>query len=287
MPDEEIDALAALADPRRRAVYEHVAAAGDAVSRDQVAEALGIGRTLAAHHLDKLAEAGLLDVAFARLGGRSGPGAGRPSKLYRRSAAEHSVSLPPRGYRVLAEVFAEAVSEAGVEPALYAAAERTGARLKGQDAEATLRGLGYEPYAEGDVWRLRNCPFDAVARTHPGVVCGANLALLRGALGSGARIDPRPDGCCVVVDRFGAGAGARDDERGDRLGAEAHGGQLGAGALNDAQAQGGQLGAGARDDVQGEQLRAEARAVMQNEPSGAGGVHDRHATGTKNNESLS
>ncbi|MEU7874252.1 helix-turn-helix domain-containing protein [Dactylosporangium sp. NPDC049140] len=201
MPDEQIDALGALADPRRRAVYEHVAAAGGAVSRDQVAEALGIGRTLAAHHLDRLAEAGLLDVAFARLGGRSGPGAGRPSKLYRRSAAEHSVSLPPRGYRVLAEVLAEAVDEAGIEPALYAAARRTGARLAGGSVEETLRGLGYEPYADGDVWRLRNCPFDSVARAHPGAVCGANLALLQGALGGGARIDPRPEGCCVVVDR--------------------------------------------------------------------------------------
>jgi predicted ArsR family transcriptional regulator len=201
VPDEQIDALGALADPRRRAVYEHVAAAGGAVSRDQVAEALGIGRTLAAHHLDRLAEAGLLDVAFARLGGRSGPGAGRPSKLYRRSAAEHSVSLPPRGYRVLAEVLAEAVDEAGIEPALYAAARRTGARLAGGSVEETLRGLGYEPYADGDVWRLRNCPFDSVARAHPGAVCGANLALLQGALGGGARIDPRPEGCCVVVDR--------------------------------------------------------------------------------------
>ncbi|WP_433614168.1 helix-turn-helix domain-containing protein [Dactylosporangium sp. CA-139114] len=293
MPDEEIDALAALADPRRRAVYEHVAAAGEAVSRDQVAAALGIGRTLAAHHLDRLAEAGLLDVAFARLGGRSGPGAGRPSKLYRRSAAEHSVSLPPRGYRVLAEVFAEAVSEAGVEPALYAAAERTGARLKGQGAEATLRGLGYEPYAEGGVWRLRNCPFDAVARTHPGVVCGANLALLRGALGSGVRIDPRPDGCCVVVDRFVAGAGARDDARGDELRAGARGhaqaGQVrsdardgargdglgaGAGARDDApcdesgagardHAQAGQVRSDARDDARGDELRAGARGHAQ------------------------
>jgi predicted ArsR family transcriptional regulator len=247
VPDEQIDALAALADPRRRAVYEHVAAAGSALSRDQVAEALGIGRTLAAHHLDRLAEAGLLDATFARLGGRSGPGAGRPSKLYRRSAAEHSVSLPPRGYRVLAEVFAEAVSEAGVEPALYASARHTGERLRaeasasadaaagaaetpaagaaetpaagaaetpadgaaeaGADAavdagrEALLRRLGYEPYADGGVWRLRNCPFDSVARTHPGVVCGANLALLQGALGGGVRIDPRPDGCCVAVER--------------------------------------------------------------------------------------
>lgn len=199
-----MDALAALADPRRRAVYEHVAAAGGPVGRDEVAAALDIGRNLAAHHLDRLAGAGLLDVSFARRSGRAGPGAGRPSKLYRRSAAEHGVSLPPRGYRVLAEVFADAVEEAGAELALYAAARRQGARLAGEDApaEEVLRRLGYEPYTDGDVWRLRNCPFDGVARTHPGTVCGANLALLEGALGAGGvRIDPRADGCCVVVDR--------------------------------------------------------------------------------------
>jgi predicted ArsR family transcriptional regulator len=200
---EELDALAALGDPRRRAVYEHVAAAGGALSRDQVADALGIGRNLAAHHLDKLAEAGLLEVSFARLSGRAGPGAGRPSKLYRRSAQEHAVSLPPRGYRVLAEVLADAIEDAGAEPALYAAARRQGERLgrAGDDVEETLRGLGYEPYADGEVWRLRNCPFDGVARTHPGAVCGANLALLEGALGGGVRIEPGPDGCCVVVER--------------------------------------------------------------------------------------
>ncbi|GAA3301124.1 helix-turn-helix domain-containing protein [Dactylosporangium vinaceum] len=248
-----MDVLAALADPRRRAVYELVAAAGDdAVSRDRVAEALEIGRNLAAHHLDKLAEAGLLEVEFARLSGRNGPGAGRPSKLYRRSATEHSVSLPPREYRVLAEVFAEAVAEAGVEPVLYAAARRTGARIAqeamaaaaradsgaasvvGSDSalsprlasssgsgaglvpvEATLRELGYEPYADGAVWRLRNCPFDSVARTHPGVVCGANLALLQGAFGDRVRIDPGPLGCCVVVDRAESGAEGGTKNNGD------------------------------------------------------------------------
>ncbi|MET7393965.1 helix-turn-helix domain-containing protein [Dactylosporangium sp. NPDC005572] len=195
----EVESLAVLGEPQRRAVYEHVAAAAAPVSRDDVAEALGIGRNLAAHHLDRLAEAGLLETSFAQ---RSGPRAGRPSKLYRRAPHELSVSLPPRGYRVLAEVFADAVEEAGAEPALYAAARKQGSRLAGEGGtEEVLRRLGYEPYADGDVWRLRNCPFDGVARTHPGVVCGANLALLEGALGPRVRIDPRPDGCCVVVDR--------------------------------------------------------------------------------------
>ncbi|GGM58196.1 helix-turn-helix transcriptional regulator [Dactylosporangium sucinum] len=195
----EVESLAVLGEPQRRAVYEHVAAAAEPVSRDEVAAALGIGRNLAAHHLDKLAEAGLLEVSFAR---RAGPRAGRPAKVYRRAPVELSVSLPPRGYRVLAEVFADAVEEVGAEPALYAAARKRGERLAGEGAaEEVLRRLGYEPFEDGEVWRLRNCPFDGVARTHPGVVCGANLALLEGALGPRVRIDPRPDGCCVVVDR--------------------------------------------------------------------------------------
>jgi predicted ArsR family transcriptional regulator len=197
-------AIAALADPQRRVVYEYVAGAGVPVSRNAVADALDIGRTLAAHHLDRLAEAGLVDVSFARVNGRTGPGSGRPSKLYRRAAAEHELSLPPRDYRTLATVFADAVEEAGVEPVLFEAARKQGARLgKGQaTTEELLRSLGYEPYEDGEVWRLRNCPFDGVARTHAALVCGANLALLEGALGDGVRIDPRPEGCCVTVRRY-------------------------------------------------------------------------------------
>lgn len=199
-------AIAALAEPQRRAVYEHVAAAGVPVSRNAVADALSIGRTLAAHHLDRLAEAGLVEVSFARVNGRTGPGSGRPSKLYRRTAAERELTLPPRDYRTLATVLADAVEEAGVEPALFEAARRQGERLnKDAGAEALLRELGYEPYEDGDVWRLRNCPFDGVARTHAALVCGANLALLEGALGARVRIDPRPDGCCVTVQRSGGG----------------------------------------------------------------------------------
>ncbi len=206
-------AIAALAEPQRRAVYEHVAAAGEPVSRNAVADALSIGRTLAAHHLDRLAEAGLVEVSFARVNGRSGPGSGRPSKLYRRTATEQELSLPPRGYRTLATIFADAVEEAGVEPVLFEAARKQGVRLGRDevDAEVLLRELGYEPYVDGEVWRLRNCPFDGVARTHAALVCGANLALLEGALGARVRIDPRPDGCCVTVRRSDGGTKNNDD----------------------------------------------------------------------------
>lgn len=198
-----IEVVALLAEAVRRQVYDVVVAAGAPVGRDEVAEAVGIGRTLAAHHLDRLADAGLLDVSFARRTGRTGPGAGRPAKLYTRSSAEIEVSVPPRDYRGLAGVLAEVVEDAGLEPALYAAARRHGqARAEdGRDPVAVLAALGYAPVRDGDTIRLRNCPFDAVARSHPPVVCGANLELIRGALGDGAeaRLDPRPGHCCVAV----------------------------------------------------------------------------------------
>lgn len=198
--DSAIDAVGVLHEPLRRAVYERAVADGRPVSRNEIADALGIGRTLAAHHLDRLADAGLLAVSFARVSGRTGPGAGRPAKLYERSRVEHALSLPPRQYRLLAEVLADAVEDAGVEPALYRVARKRGAAQP--DGVAALERLGFEPWTDGDVVRLRNCPFDGVAHSNPGVACGASLAFVQGLCGddTSARLDPRPEGCCVVLD---------------------------------------------------------------------------------------
>ncbi|MBQ1047607.1 helix-turn-helix domain-containing protein [Micromonospora sp. C51] len=196
-----LEAVGALREPVRRAVYEYVVAQAEPVSRNEVAEAVGIGRTLAAFHLDKLAEAGLLETSYASRSG--GPGAGRPAKLYRRSAAEHAVTLPPRDYRLLAEVLASAVERSGVEPAVHSAARELGAKLAGGEVFERLGTLGYEPFEDADqTVRLRNCPFHALAQAYPALVCGLNLALLDGLVGDrgwNVRLDPGPTGCCVVL----------------------------------------------------------------------------------------
>src|SRR4051812_1577133 len=178
-----IDAVALLADPVRRRAYQVVAASADPVGRDEVAGELGIGRTLAAFHLDKLATAGLLDISYARLGGRSGPGAGRPAKLYRRAGAELAVSVPPRPYPRAAALMAEAIEATGADAALFAAARARGAQLGATmpaDPVAALRGQGYAPRVDGPVIRLANCPFHALAEDFPPLVCGMNLALIEG-----------------------------------------------------------------------------------------------------------
>lgn len=213
--------IAVLQDPVRRRLYEFVVAQGREVGRNEAAEAAGVARTLAAHHLDRLAEAGLLESGSRRLTGRSGPGAGRPAKVYTRARVEWSVSLPARDYLTAAELLAEAAEEAGLDAGLCAAARRRGEALRGSGAPCggleevvgVLAARGYEPHLEGaegapgaaaSVVRMRNCPFHAVAERFPPLVCGMNLALLEGLLGADgsvrARMDPRPGECCVVIE---------------------------------------------------------------------------------------
>ncbi|MEU7699880.1 helix-turn-helix domain-containing protein, partial [Streptomyces sp. NPDC039028] len=67
---QDIDAIAMLQDPVRRRLYAYVVAQGREVGRNEAAEATGVARTLAAHHLDKLTGAGLLESGSRRLTGR-------------------------------------------------------------------------------------------------------------------------------------------------------------------------------------------------------------------------
>ncbi|MHB9756554.1 helix-turn-helix transcriptional regulator [Streptomyces sp. BYX5S] len=204
--DSTFTALGALADPVRRRLYQHVAAQHDDIGRDAAAEAVGISRSLAAFHLDKLVEAGLLQASSKRLSGRTGPGAGRPAKVYRRVRDEHSVSLPPRAYDTAGHLLAGLAEDAGLDRELQKAARAAGAAdrdARADDLVAVLRERGYEPYWDEDTLRLGNCPFHALAEDFPALICGMNLALLEGLTPDAwsPAMDPCPDGCCVALKR--------------------------------------------------------------------------------------
>jgi predicted ArsR family transcriptional regulator len=206
---DQIAALSALDDPVRRRLYEHVGRSIEPVGRDAAAAAAGVTRSLAAYHLDRLAAEGLLDVAYERRSGRSGPGAGRPAKLYARAEREFSASAPPRDYGVAALLLAEAAASdpsGKTASALRNAAVRRGRESAGEpgDVAELLTARGYEPYDDDGVLRLRNCPFHAAARRHPEVVCDMNLALVRGLLEGrdvDAVLEPAPGRCCVALRR--------------------------------------------------------------------------------------
>ena len=217
----QIAGIAVLDDPVRRSLYLYVARQADAVSRDAAAEATGTARENAAFHLDKLVEAGLLEASYRRLSGRTGPGAGRPSKLYRRSAQQLHVTLPPRRYELAAEVLAQALEDPRAKRAsasVTAAAHRAGVSLGAAGRTRASRGSalrrvtqlldaqGYEPTeSPRGVVRMRNCPFHAVALNHPDLVCGMNLAFMEGIVEGAAAgeitptLDPQPGHCCVTL----------------------------------------------------------------------------------------
>ncbi|MEU0384697.1 helix-turn-helix transcriptional regulator [Streptomyces chartreusis] len=213
-PRPDVSAVAALDEPTRRRLYDHVVRQPGPVSRDEAAAALGLARQTAAFHLDRLADEALLDVVYERRSGRTGPGAGRPAKLYKRSAKQVTVSLPERNYELAGRLLAQALeeSEATGEPVrtvLHRKARRLGARLAGQGGPGVfdlLERYGFEPRHDGDAIVLGNCPFHALAREHTQTVCGMNLHLLGGVLeGLGdsslhACLAPGPGHCCVRLE---------------------------------------------------------------------------------------
>jgi predicted ArsR family transcriptional regulator len=201
--DSDLAALASLGDPLRRALYSFVATSPQPVSRDEAADAVEVSRHVAAYHLNRLAEDGLLDVEFRRLSGRTGPGAGRPTKLYRRSDRVHEVSLPPRRYGLAARILLDATREGHLETgALIDSARRAGEEIGQAGLGAALEATGYEPVEEEGETRFRNCPFHVLRERDRETTCGLNLALVEGMVeGSGSSTDAvllfEEGYCCV------------------------------------------------------------------------------------------
>jgi predicted ArsR family transcriptional regulator len=221
--EERVAGVASLAEPQRRALYRFVVDRGGAVGKDEAAAAMGVARSVAAFHLDRLVADGLLTTEFRRLTGRRGPGAGRPAKLYRRAKGEVSVSLPARHYDLAAALLAAAVSEATqtgapVDGVLTRVATERGREL-GRRARTeagsrpsrralldtvmrVLREQGYEPHERDDEIVLANCPFHALVDEQRELVCGMNRDFLAGVVDAvgddlAARLDPSEDSCCV------------------------------------------------------------------------------------------
>lgn len=219
--DEQVAGVAALDNPTTSRAYRAVVGLGRA-GRDQVAAELGVARSVAAFHLDKLVDAGLLEASFERTSGRTGPGAGRPAKLYRRSAREIGVTIPPRRYDLAGSLLAGAVARSLADGAPVGDALAEVARERGRQLGATALGRagapstegllalltrqGFEPQISGAGVALLNCPFHALAEEQRHLVCHMNLDFLTGVLdtygpeGFAATLAPAPGACCVRLE---------------------------------------------------------------------------------------
>ncbi|WP_329409389.1 helix-turn-helix domain-containing protein [Nocardia vinacea] len=222
--ESAISAVATLDDELRRGMYRFIRQARRPVTRDEAAAEVGISRKLAAFHLDKLVDAGLLRARYEAPGMRR---VGRAPKVYEPTDADVRVSIPERRYEVLAEILMGAVlGEREGETAREAAirvAQRRGeelgdaerkrvrpGRLGAERALTLVQGMlaahGFEPSREAPTSiRLRNCPFHPLAATAPDLVCGLNHAFCSGILtGLGtdsvqAVLAPQVGECCVEM----------------------------------------------------------------------------------------
>jgi predicted ArsR family transcriptional regulator len=225
---DPVAAVGALGDPARRDLYGYIRRVRRPVTRQEAAESVGISRKLAAFHLDKLVEVGLLRTRY------DAPdrvrGVGRAPKLYEPAPDAVRVSIPERRHQLLAEILAEAVS--GTEAvdgaprearqAAFEAADRRGELFGAEErarrrpgrlgteralslAAESLEEFGFEPERDApDALVLRNCPFHPLAAASPDLICGINRRFLSGYLRglgadgcAGAVLQAAPDACCV------------------------------------------------------------------------------------------
>src|SRR3954451_14256631 len=151
MDDErtaQVSAVAALAAPTRRRLYEHVVGQSAPVSRDEAAAATDVPRATVAFHLDRLVDEGLLDVVFERRSCRSGPGAGRPSKLYPRAECDVAVSFPERRYDLAGGLLAAAMEGAQAAGTSSSGSGRGRPSSRGRTTPPSL-----SPTARSTPWR--------------------------------------------------------------------------------------------------------------------------------------
>lgn len=220
-----LTSLAAFGDATRRRMFELIRHERRPMTREEVADGLGISRKLAAFHLDKLVAAGLLQARYEPPTGIRK--VGRRPKVYEPTGEAIAVSIPERRYGMLADVLTEAVltetdGESARDAALRVACAR-GEALGGAERERvrpgrlgaerglgvaaeTLEEFGFEPErTTPTLLRLRNCPFHPLAAEAPELVCAVNQAFLAGylhGLGSDrttAVLAPRPGACCVEL----------------------------------------------------------------------------------------
>lgn len=223
--DPSVRAVAALADELRRQIYSFVRDARAPVTREQAAAAVRISRKLAAFHLDKLVDVGLLRARYGQADGVRR--VGRAPKVYEPTGLDVRVSIPARRYDALAGILIDAVLGGTVggdarQAALRAAhrhGEEAGGRAREEArpgrlgperaltiAEGALRRHGYEPAREAPgCMRLSSCPFHPLAAQAPELVCGINHAYLDGFL-TGLRasaveaaLEPGAGECCVEL----------------------------------------------------------------------------------------
>lgn len=211
----------------------YVRGSAEPVTADDAAAGLEVHRSVARARLERLAGAGLLVTSFRRRSGRTGPGAGRPAKLYSAAPETRALEFPPRHLPDLVGRLLEEIPTAGREEALRRAGEdfgrdlaRTAGLQPSRNAEeglervcAAVRSLGFQAALEsydGDsaVIGTPTCPLRPLVTEQPEAAL-IDRGMWSGLVASGidgahpASVECETHSClegsdsCAVVIRFG------------------------------------------------------------------------------------
>jgi predicted ArsR family transcriptional regulator len=186
--------ISALQDPTRRQILLDFYVHRPEWTTAEVAEAVGVHRTVAHSHLERLVSLGYL-VSSPRRGM-----GGKPAKVYRLTERQIDLSYPVRRFARLAALLAQAL---GGTPQGSKAARRAGRRYGASlvtepagslpSALAQLSGLGAEYVRTDNEVLARNCIFRQACEQAQDIVCELHAGILEGAFqqaGLDVRTDP-------------------------------------------------------------------------------------------------
>ena len=209
-----MNVLDVIGDPELRETLLEVRGRPRAASISEIADATGVHRNVARRRLERLVAAGLLTASFERPPGRSGPGAGRPAKVYSPTPDTTAIEFPARRYPELVGLLVDAVpnrrrSEIGVQFGRELAS--TAGVEPAHDARRGLEGLCRALGAVGFQARLEHledgraeivtptCPLRPLVVANP-AVAEIDHALWRGLIAAAVDDLEVEDVGCVTHD---------------------------------------------------------------------------------------
>ncbi len=185
------DVLKALGDNTRYAIYLELARSARPLGTAEIAEALGLHTNTVRPHLDRMREAGLLDVTTDGRGD-----VGRPQHRFSLAAEAPALGLEPPTVPVLARMvlnMAERLRASAADAFAVGEVEGAGRAARYSAYPSALEALvdeldrlGFDPVvAESEapdnaVVAFANCPFAPYAESHPDLVCGLHHGLVAG-----------------------------------------------------------------------------------------------------------
>jgi predicted ArsR family transcriptional regulator len=188
----QLDLLKALGDNTRYAIYLELARSARPLATSDISESLDLHPNTVRPHLERMREAGLLDV---EVGGRGD--VGRPQHRYSIAPNAPSLGFEPPTMPVLARMVLSMAARLQASADDAEAVGRTEGATRAQpyqQAPSTLEALvsdldrlGFDPVVTdaGDdpdaaVIAFSHCPFAELAAAHPELVCGLHRGLVAG-----------------------------------------------------------------------------------------------------------